>query len=90
VPPVYPEIVEITPSSWSKGGSMHQKQPPAKVALSKFCPEAVPFVESPVVFVAIIRIIPKVKKVVLSIAIPSFRLSSSRGRRSWFNSKHDS
>src|SRR4030095_13675176 len=27
-------MVEITPSSLSYGGSMHQKQPPAKVALA--------------------------------------------------------
>ena len=32
MPPVYPEVVASTPSSLSKGGSMHQKQPPANVA----------------------------------------------------------
>lgn len=31
---VWPEVVEITPSSASKGGSTHQKQPPAKVAFA--------------------------------------------------------
>src|SRR5688500_1944744 len=29
---MYPEVTETTPGSFSKGGSMHQKQPPAKVA----------------------------------------------------------
>ena len=33
-PPVYPGVTE-TPSSLSKTGSMHQKQPPAKVAFPK-------------------------------------------------------
>jgi hypothetical protein len=28
-------MTALTPSSFSKGGSMHQKQPPAKVALSR-------------------------------------------------------
>ncbi len=34
VPPVYPEITALTPSSFSNGDSMHQKQPPAKTAVS--------------------------------------------------------
>jgi hypothetical protein len=34
---VYPEVVEITPSRLSKGGSMHQKQPPAKIATAVAC-----------------------------------------------------
>jgi hypothetical protein len=69
--------VDTTPSSLSKGGSMHQKQPPAKVAFSNLCSEARPLVGSLVAFVAIIRIIPNVKRVVFSITFPSFRLSSS-------------
>jgi hypothetical protein len=32
-PPVYPTRVSITPGTSSKGGSKHQKHPPAKVAL---------------------------------------------------------
>ena len=32
MPPVYPEVVASTPSILSNGCSMHQKQPPAKVA----------------------------------------------------------
>src|SRR5262245_2887229 len=31
---MYPEVVDTTPGSLSKGGSMHQKQPPAKVAVA--------------------------------------------------------
>ena len=41
-PPVYPEVVETTPSSLSNGGSMHQKQPPAKVARASSCASAAP------------------------------------------------
>ena len=36
-PPEYPEITSITPSFFSKDSSIHQKQPPAKYALSKSC-----------------------------------------------------
>jgi len=36
MPPENPEITDSTPSNFSKGGSMHQKQPPAKVASSAF------------------------------------------------------
>src|SRR6056297_1808270 len=32
-PPVYPATTDATPSSFLKGGSMHQKQPPANVAV---------------------------------------------------------
>jgi hypothetical protein len=32
---VYPEITFETPGSFSNGGSMHQKHPPAKVARFK-------------------------------------------------------
>jgi hypothetical protein len=31
---MYPDVVEMTPSILSKGGSMHQKHPPAKVAVA--------------------------------------------------------
>src|SRR5688572_18039804 len=34
---MYPEVVETTPGSSSKGGSMHQKQPPANVATASSC-----------------------------------------------------
>jgi len=33
-PPVYPETTEITPRTFSKSDSAHQKQPPANVALA--------------------------------------------------------
>lgn len=36
VPPVYPLMASITPSSASKAASMHQKHPPAKVETSYF------------------------------------------------------
>jgi hypothetical protein len=31
---VYPDVTLATPSSFSNGGSMHQKHPPAKVAFA--------------------------------------------------------
>jgi hypothetical protein len=31
---MYPEVVEITPAVLSNGGSIHQKQPPANVAVA--------------------------------------------------------
>lgn len=40
LPPVYPEVVEMTPLSSSNGGSMHQKQPPAKVAFARLLASA--------------------------------------------------
>src|SRR5262245_53367061 len=33
-PPVYPEVTESTPGTFSNGGAMHQKHPPAKVAMA--------------------------------------------------------
>ena len=33
-PPVNPEFTSVTPFSFSKSDSIHQKQPPAKMALS--------------------------------------------------------
>ena len=34
MPPIYPDVVEITPGTLSKSASVHQKQPPAKVAIT--------------------------------------------------------
>src|SRR4029453_12135297 len=37
-PPAYPEIAEETPCMSLKMASMHQKQPPPRVAISLCCP----------------------------------------------------
>jgi len=34
LPPVYPDVTLATPGSFSNGGSMHQKHPPANVAFA--------------------------------------------------------
>src|SRR3954463_8141839 len=36
-PPMYPETAVVTPGTFSKASSVHQKQPAAKVAFSVFC-----------------------------------------------------
>jgi hypothetical protein len=36
LPPVNPDTTSVTPSNFSKSDSMHQKQPPAKIASSAF------------------------------------------------------
>ena len=55
VPPEYPEITSITPLSFSKDSSTHQKHPPAKYALS-----------SPQAFQALFTKITKIKMMTIS------------------------